>query len=266
MLLLRGRSAVALCASSVLLHFPSAALAQAGPPFFANDPGTPGHANWEVNIGSMPTVARGASSYQIPQIDLNVGIGDRVQLTYEIPYVVQIRSGESAHSAWSNGNSGVKVRFVDQGADGWQVSTFPQIEMGASQRARQTGIAGPAPRYLIPIEASRRIGTVDLNVEAGYYFGSHGPRERILGFVAGRSVTERLEVGVETYDDRVDGGVAHSTTLELGGRYKLRPGVIALFMAGPGVNRTSQGQTQFVGYCGVQFLLSNWGRTITSTH
>ena len=77
---------------------PALAFAQAGPPFFTNDPGTPGNANWEINIASAQSIGRGSSAYQVPQIDLNYGLGDRVQLTYEIPYVVQTSSGEPRQS------------------------------------------------------------------------------------------------------------------------------------------------------------------------
>jgi hypothetical protein len=42
--------------------------------FLTNDPRTPGNANWEINLGLMPTNARGASSYQAPQIDLNLAL------------------------------------------------------------------------------------------------------------------------------------------------------------------------------------------------
>jgi hypothetical protein len=28
--------------------------AQGGPPYYTNDPGTPGHLNWEINVGYMP--------------------------------------------------------------------------------------------------------------------------------------------------------------------------------------------------------------------
>jgi len=54
---------------------------QAGPPFLTNDPGTPGNANWEINLASMQTLVCGMSSYQVPQIDVNFGVGDRIQLT-----------------------------------------------------------------------------------------------------------------------------------------------------------------------------------------
>ena len=78
----------------MLLQLPALARAQGGPPFLTNDPGTPGDANWEINLGSMQSFVRGASSYQVPQLDINLGLGDRIQLTYEIPYGLQTSAGE----------------------------------------------------------------------------------------------------------------------------------------------------------------------------
>jgi hypothetical protein len=247
----------------VVLCSPGTALAQAGPPFITNDPGTPGNGNWEINIAAMPSVARGTASYQIPQIDLNFGLGDRIQLTYEIPYVLQTSNGQT-QSGWGNGFPGVKWRFLDQGEGGLQMSVFPQIETGASQLARQKGIAVAGPRYLLPLEMTKKIGDFDVDFEAGYYFPGNGPKERIFGLVAGRSVTERLELDAEIYDDRAYDASPHSTTLDLGGRYKLHAGIIALFMAGRSLTGTSNGQPEFFGYFGVQILLSNYGRTLSS--
>jgi len=243
---------------------PPPACAQGGPPYLTNDPGTPGNANWEINIASMQTIARGVSSYQTPQIDLNFGVGDRIQLTYEVPYVLQTRSGQPTQGGWSNGYPGVKWRFLDQGEDGWQLSAFPQVETGASQLAEQRGIAEPGPRYLLPLEVAKKIGSLNFDFEAGYYVAGHGPKERILGFVVGRPLTERLELDAEIYDDRAEDSMPHATTLDFGGRYKLRTGVIALFMAGRSVNGFSDGQPQFMSYVGIQFLLSNYGRTFTT--
>jgi hypothetical protein len=257
-------SVFALCMVAALLYGPGAARAQAGPPFLTNDPGTPGNANWEINVGSMQTLTRALSSYQIPQIDLNFGLGDRIQLTYEIPYVVQSSGGRPVESGWSNGFPGVKWRFLDEGEGGWQASAFPQIEASASRLAQQNEIAGPGPRFLLPIEVTKKIGPLDVDFEAGYYFPGHGPKERILGLVAGRSVTERLELDAEIYDDRAYDARPHSTTLDLGGRYKLTRGLIALFMAGRSLNGLADGQPEFIGYVGIQILLSNYGRTLNS--
>jgi hypothetical protein len=236
---------------------------QAGPPFLTNDPGTPGDANWEINIASMNTLTRGAASYQTPQIDLNFGLGNRVQLTYEMPYILQSNAGQPRAGGWGNGYPGLKWRFLDQGENGWQMSLFPQVETSGSPLSRRSEIAEPGPRYLLPLEVTRTIGGLGIDVEVGYYVAGHGPKERILGLVVGRPVTERLELGAELYDDHADGAAPHATTLDLGGRYRLRPGMLALFMAGRSVNGLGDGQPTFIGYVGIQLLLSHYGRSFS---
>jgi hypothetical protein len=248
---------------AVALHC-SAVLAQGGPPFLSNDPGTPGNGNWEINIASMQIVTHAAASYQVPQIDLNFGVGDRIQLTYEVPYVLQTGDGKEAQSGWSNAYPGIKWRFLDQGEEGWQLSTFPQVETGASMRAQQSQIASPGPRLLLPLEAAKKLGPFDLDFEAGYYFPKHGPREQILGLVAGHSLTERFELDAEIYNDRAMGAPPNTTIVDGGGRYKLSRGFLALFMAGRGVGSDPDGRPQFVGYFGVQILLSDYGRALAS--
>jgi hypothetical protein len=252
------------CFLVAFLCAPIAVLAQAGPPFTTNDPGTPGNANWEINIAAAPTIGRDIAAYQVPQIDLNYGLGDRVQLTYEIPYVVQTADGQSRQTGWSNAFPGIKWRFFDQGEGGWQVSMFPQMEANAPSSSQQKGIAVPGSRFLLPFEVAKRLGPVDVDFEAGYYFPKHGVNERILGLVVGRSMTDRLDLGVELYNDQAVGAPPNQTTMDLGGRYKLARGFIALFMAGRSVSGTANGQPEFIGYFGIQILLSNYGRSLAS--
>jgi hypothetical protein len=250
--------------SAILLSVPLLARAQAGPPFLTNDPGTPGNGNWEINLAVAPTVTHEGASYQVPQIDLNYGLGDRIQLTYEVPYLVSTSDPQSQHGGWSNAFPGIKWRFLDQGEGGWQASIFPQVETGGSLRAQVNGIALPGPRYLLPAEVTKKFGDYDVDFELGEYIPVHGAHERITGLVAGRSLTPRLELDVEIYDDRATDAPPRETTLDVGGRFKLRPGIIALFMAGRAIIGSVQ-TTQFFGYLGVQILLSNYGLRLNTS-
>lgn len=263
---LRTTIALLLCLFAAALYSPSAARAQGGPPYLSNDPGTPGNANWEINLAAMLTVSHGVASYQVPQIDLNYGLGNRIQLTLEIPYILQASTRPPLQSGWSNAYPGVKWRFFDQGEGGWHLSTFPQIETGGSALARQKGIASIGPRFLLPLEVARKVGPLDLDFEAGYYFPWHGPQERILGFVAGHSMTKRLELDTELYNDRAMGALPHNTTFDFGGRYKLHRSFLLLFMAGRSFSGNSSDQPEFMGYFGIQIWLSKYGRALGSEH
>src|ERR1700749_1931194 len=105
---LRGRSQCAAtrsiirCATILLSSAPLAAYAQAGPPYFSNDPGTPGNGNWEINLAILPTIFRHGSSDQVPQIDTNFGVGNQIQLTYEVSELRSTTGGEPSHSGWGN--------------------------------------------------------------------------------------------------------------------------------------------------------------------
>ncbi|MBS0379857.1 MAG: hypothetical protein JSS29_15360 [Proteobacteria bacterium] len=245
-----------LLAGAALAH------AQGGPPYLTNDPGTPGAGNWEINVASMATHAAGATAWQLPQLDVNFGVGDRIQLTYQQSYVLQSASGAAEVTGWSNAFLGVKWRFLDQGEGGWQVSTFPQFETAGSALAQAKGIAIAGPRWLLPLEVSHRVGPVDVNVEAGYFFSSSGPHERFLGLVVGRQVNARLELDAEVYADRATAAPPDDTTLDLGLRYRMHPAFILLAMAGRSISGSGTGHTQFMGYLGVQVLLSDYGRAL----
>jgi hypothetical protein len=60
-----------------------AAFAHGGPPYYTNDPGTPGNHHWEINLGYMPFLYINNSITHQPNVDINYGLGDRIQLTFE---------------------------------------------------------------------------------------------------------------------------------------------------------------------------------------
>jgi hypothetical protein len=117
---------------------------------------------------------------------------------------------------------------------------------------------------LLPIEVAKSVGPVDLNFEAGYFFPWKGPQERIIGFVAGHTFRKRgLELDSEVYNDWATHALPHNTTFDFGGRYKLHDGFIFLFMAGRSFSGNSSGQPEYLGYFGIQVLLSKFGRELT---
>ena len=231
--------------------------AQGGPPLLTNDPGTPGNEKWEINIGSMQVLRNGTNVLQVPQIDLNYGLGDRIQLTYEVPFVWQSAAGQPNSTGWSNGFPGVKWRFFDQGEDGWNISTFPQLEIQGPKGSVKTGIAEGGTRLLLPIEVSHLIGPLEVNFEAGYFFplnSLHSHNERILGLAMGHMFNPRFEAIGEVYNDAVMGAPPQDTTFDLGGRYEFHKNLLLLFMAGRSFSGNSSGQPEFLGYVGLQIL------------
>lgn len=253
-----NRAARAACALGLAGTLPALAAAQAGPPFLSNDPGTPGNGRWEINIAAAQSVASTSAAYQVPQLDVNYGIGDRIQLTYEVPYVIATADGQPAHAGFGNAYPGLKWRFIDQGEDGWQVSAFPQLQTRVARAAELRGIGEPGPRLLLPLEAAVRVGAVDLDMEAGCYVPERGAHEEIAGLVAGHRFAGGLDLAAELYRDQPSGAQAlGTTTLDVGGRYELGRHLLALFMAGRGIG--GQESPRFIGYFGMQILLGPYG-------
>jgi hypothetical protein len=245
------------------LAIPTVVHAQGAPPLLTNDPGTPGNGNWEINLGVMQTLRQHQDVFQLPQIDINFGLGNRIQLTYEIPFVLQNATGQPTQTGWSNNIFGLKWRFVDN-KSGWSVSTFPQLEAPGLGASIKTGLATSGTRLLLPVEITKSAGPINFGFEAGYFVPWHSHSERIIGFAAGHDLTPKLNMLGEVYNDRVMGALPHDTTFDAGGKYEFHKGLLLMFMAGRSFSGNSSGQPEFIGYFGVQILLAKYGKELQS--
>jgi hypothetical protein len=74
-------------ATLILLSLPVSALAQGGPPMITDDPDTPGPGYWEINLAGITEKSQSERRYEAPTADINYGVGKRIQLKFEIPWV-----------------------------------------------------------------------------------------------------------------------------------------------------------------------------------
>ena len=231
------------------------AFAQGGPPYYTNDPGTPGNLNWEINLGYMPFLYSDQSVTHTPDVDINFGIGDRIQLTYENAWLRVQSPSSPAKYGMGQSNPGVKWRFYDKGESGLDISVFPQLFLNNPNDAVRRGVTSASQSFLLPIEFSKKIGPVDVNYEMGYQFVHKGPDSGFLGLVVGRDVTRKLELDMEFYYQHTFHPSVNQPTIDFGARYKLHRPVILLLMAGRSLEASRSDQSYFLGYFGMQFLL-----------
>lgn len=231
------------------------AFAQGGPPYYTNDPGTPGNHNWEINLGYMPFYYQGQSVSHIPDVDINFGVGDRIQLTYENAWLRVSDFGSPAKYGLGQSNPGVKWRFYDGGEKGLSVSLFPQFFLNNPNDAVRRGITPASEAFEIPFEFTHKAGPLDVNLEVGYQQVHKGPNGWIGGLVIGHDFTTKLEGDVELYNTGTFSPSENQPTFDIGGRYKLHNPVILLFMAGRALERAQSNQSYFIGYFGIQLLL-----------
>jgi hypothetical protein len=232
------------------------AFAQGGPPYYTNDPGTPGNLDWEINVGYIPYFYSGQSVAHTPDLDINFGVGDRVQLTYENAWLRVHNPGVPAAFGLGQSNPGVKWRFYDHGEDGLNISVFPQAFLDNPNDAVRRGITPASSSFLLPFEFSRKVGSVEVDYELGYQFVHKGPDGWLTGLVLGHDFTPKLEGDVELYVQGTFHPSQNQPTIDFGGRYKIRPSLILLLMAGRSLEPARPNQPYFIGYFGMQFLLS----------
>lgn len=237
------------------LFAPLLLVAQGGPPLMTDDPGTPGRNNWEINLGCTANRQRGNNDYETPILDINYGWGNRVQLKYEMPFVFSSTGNGSLLSGPGDSKFGVKIRFFEDNNLDLNISTYPQVEVNNTSISVRRNLVFQGPLFLLPLEVTKKVGPVEVDLEVGRWF-TQQRNYRISGLAFGHQATKRLEVLAEVYSDGDSTG-ERDNTFDFGGRYRLNRNALLLFMAGRSFSPPSSGQSQLIGYFGMQFQLGH---------
>ena len=231
-------------------------LAQGGPPFITDDPGTPGDGHWEVNIAWTRERRPDESTDELPLFDINYGVGDRIQLKYEGSCLVEREAGQPAEHGFSNSLVGVKWRFYDdEKGSGLTLSTYPQFEFrnpGSNSAAR--GLTDEGTTLLLPLEIQREKDGWGVNVDFGAILPSRTASGWFYGVVFGHEFTERLEAGVELHGEAASKFQRTSLTANVGVRWKLDEHCVLLGAVGREVHNGIESRASLVSYLAVQLL------------
>src|ERR1700686_228546 len=138
----------------------ASSLAQGGPPFVTDDPGTPAPGHWEINVALLANDQPGARTFEAPLVDANYGWGERVQLKFEIPWIVGDTSEVSSASGLGAGIFGVKWRFLDETTSFLSVATYPQFAFRTASSSVQKGLVDSGTSFLLPLILEKNLGPV----------------------------------------------------------------------------------------------------------
>ena len=246
----------AFVALAVCLVGPSRLDAQGGPPYYTNDPGTPGNRQWEINVGEMPLQTSDQSTWRTPDLDLNYGVGDRIQLTFEVAWLRNRLAGAPAKYGLSQDTFGLKWRWWGD-EPGLAVSVFPQVSINNPTDSVKRGLVPPGGSFALPMQVSKQFGPIAINGELGYTFVQSGPNTWLTGVVAGHEKRIRhrksgFEIDAEFYASGDVSGNVTQETLGGGFRFEVHPPFVLLAMAGRSLRHPTG---SFNGYFGMQLLL-----------
>ena len=228
---------------------------QGGPPMITDDPGTPGNGHWEINVATTVERRPGEHVAEMPLLDLNYGIGDRVQLKYEGSWLVKQAAGESETSGPSDSLVGVKWRFYDGGEHQLAVSTYPQLGFAnPGSRSADRGLTEGDTILLVPFEFQKDLGPLEWNAEVGREFHRHGGDDIwLFGLAAGHSFGEKLELAAEIHGTANAGFGGAELTANFGLRMRLAEHCTLLVSVGREFHNDFEPRLTLIGYLGLQW-------------
>jgi hypothetical protein len=239
----------------IALFFPASvntAKAQGGPPLITDDPGTPGNNHWEINIATTLERTRDGQEQKVPIVDVNYGLGNRLQLKFEVPYLRVRDAGERGLWGLGNSNVGVKWRFAENEKQGWAVSTYPQLEFNNPTSSVRRGLVERGAQFLLPIEVSHKFLRLNVNEDFGYLFKQNRMDGLIYGIALGRQATKRLELLGEVHGEALRNFKEEELLFNLGGRFGVSKHLTLLFSSGRSFRRAESNEPTLILYVGTQ--------------
>lgn len=231
---------------ALILALCARAMGEGGPPLIGDDPGTPGNGHWEINLACIGLEMPHQYTLETPHIDLNYGLGDHIQLKYEVGYLMGKEEGQVWTSGLNNSLVGVKYRFLDEEKNGVDMSTYPQVYVNTSHYLAKSGVVDRGINVYLPIEIAKTFGKWEPDAEAGFQFNEYASNQFIGGFILGYKLTEKIELLSEvrvTADDNL----RHTDVIFDGGaRIGLNDNLAIIVAAGRSVRNDDESTSLYV--------------------
>jgi hypothetical protein len=240
------------CALAVCALGMSRLFAQGGPPMITDDPGTPGDGKFEINLAVAFEHRPGETSVDAPVIDINYGVGDRIQLTLQSGPVLLRRSDHGAIGGFGGTEAAMKWRFVDDQKTGVSMSMFPRVIFNISQSSVRRGLAEEGTRFQIPFQFAKAFPGFDLDFEWGPLVSTVGRAEWPYGIVIAVDMSKTTALMAELHGTSRTNFSDDELAANIGVRQKLSEHCV--FIGSLGHELRSAEAPALIGYAGVQLL------------
>jgi len=238
----------------LILLLPEHAFGQGGPPLITDDPDTPGPGFWEINLATIVERSLSERRLEEPLADINYGVGRRIQLKFEIPWLRVREGGRSVGTGPGNALYGVKWRFLGQEGKRVAWSTYPQLEVNSSKSMSDKDLVTKGPQFFLPTEFTIQLGHFEFNGEIGRNFVRQDDDEWEYGL----STEIETHLGLELLGEVHGETITHSPTeliVDLGGRQKITRQLVLLVAAGTAVHGFHEERVRLRLYVGLQMNL-----------
>jgi hypothetical protein len=241
------------CALAICVINVKSARGQGGPPMITDDPGTPGPGKWEINLATAFEHRSNETSLDLPEIDLNYGVGEHIQLTLQTAPVLLKRDDHGPIGGLGGTETAVKWRFLDEDKSGFDVSMFPRVIFNVTQSSVRRGLAEDGTRFQIPFEVAKTFGRFHADAEFGPLASSVGRSEWLYGMVGGYDLAKPTMLMAELHGMSRMNFSRDVLTVNFGLRHEFDEHRILIISMGHEI-RTPGGPTALIGYFGMQFL------------
>jgi hypothetical protein len=218
-----------------------------------DDPGTPGNGKWENNIAIIFDRCPNETSLDVPEIDLNYGVGEHIQLTLQNAPVLLKRGGHGLIGGLGSTEAAVKWRFLDEATSGLDMSMFPRVIFNVVQSSARRGLAEDGTRFQIPFQMAKTFGRWHADVEVGPRARTVGRSEWLYGIVCGFDLAKPTMLMAELHDESRMNFSRDVLTLNVGLRHEFTENYILIVSMGHELHSPDQ-PTALIGYFGMQFV------------
>ena len=218
-----------------------------------DDPGTPGNGKWENNLAITFEHRSNEASLDVPEIDLNYGVGEHIQLTLQTAPVLFKRSGHGLIGGVGGTEAAVKWRFLDEATSGVDMSMFPRVIFNVSQSSVRRGLAEDGTRFQIPFQIAKTFGRWHADVEVGPRANTVSQSEWLDGIVFGFDLAKPTMLMAELHDESRMNFSRDVLTLNFGLHHEFTENYILILSMGHELRSPDQ-PTALIGYFGMQFV------------
>lgn len=226
-----------------------------GPPLLTDDPGTPGPNHWEVNVATTSEKLNGEWKFAAPLLDLNYGIGEGIELKYEVPLVVVGARNGTTREGFGNSTFGVKWRFLNQEKAWLDLSTYPQLEVNHGTSSVDQGLVEGGRSFLLPFEMAHKFGRLNVYSELGHFWNQQRPNGWLYGIAAECELNDKVSIMAELHGTADYHFRDNQLLSNLGSRWQFNKHTSLLISVGRAIRTPGKQDLGFLSYVALQFTL-----------